>query len=558
MIDQKLIVFHSSPDFSDNPRALYDYVVENSNLEPFWVISDARMCETLSAQGVPCGLVGAEETLEKIAAAHYLVSASFEFAYGKKLGQIHVSAWHGFGPKVVGFFDEATQSADSFKSLDVITTQSDIIAITSRSSQIITSGMFATDPRKALVTGFARNDYLFSEDGRSHLATLFGEDLVDSGASFIFYLPTMRKGLKAEGAQFEDNIFNYSDYDVEALDAFLEAHNAYIVGKLHFADNELVGVDRGLLPRRMLLLSNEDLIERQLTIYHLLNAFDALITDYSSVYTDYLLLDRPIVFSCPDYEEYSRDRGFIADDPRFMMPGSFVETQEGLLDALTSIARGVDPYKGQRSLMMPYFHTYADGNSSRRLFDAMLEASETHVLDCHKDYASLYVSQSSPLLQYVISSPFTGELFFDCGSGYSEENKATCTYALVDVDSDGFVDIEFELPQGAFRALRFDPDNSDRVIIEKIVLRVGGRAFEPSWTNGFEVDGKTVFVGDDPQVHFNNLDVACNGVACIRLKALDLLSDGTRLLAETASDSCGSRHGLRERVRSKVFGKKGE
>ena len=39
----------------------------------------------------------------------------------------------------------------------------------------------------------------------------------------------MRKGLKDEGEHFENNIFNYSDYDVEKIDEFLEENNIYIV-----------------------------------------------------------------------------------------------------------------------------------------------------------------------------------------------------------------------------------------------------------------------------------------------------------------------------------------
>ena len=49
----------------------------------------------------------------------------------------------------------------------------------------------------------------------------------------------MRKGLKDEGEHFENNIFNYSDYDVEKIDEFLEENNIYIVTKVHFEGNKL-------------------------------------------------------------------------------------------------------------------------------------------------------------------------------------------------------------------------------------------------------------------------------------------------------------------------------
>lgn len=37
---------------------------------------------------------------------------------------------------------------------------------------------------------------------------------------------------------------------------------------------------------------------------------DVLITDYTSAYFDFLLLDKPVVFNFYDFEEYSETRGF--------------------------------------------------------------------------------------------------------------------------------------------------------------------------------------------------------------------------------------------------------
>lgn len=551
MINQKLIVFHSSPDFSDNPRALYDYVSKNTDYECFWVINDRDACESLLAQGIPCGLRSQGDVQEKIDSAQYLVSSSFEFAYEKKAGQIHVSAWHGFGPKVIGFFDSASQ-ADSFKPLTAITTQSDIIAITSRSSQILTSGMFATDPRKAFITGFARNDYLYTENGRANLASIFGQGIVGSKTKFIFYLPTMRKGLKAEGAQFNENIFNYHDYDADEIDAFLEKHDACVVTKLHFADNNLIKICKENLPNRVLFISNEDLLKRQLTIYHLLNGFDTLITDYSSVYADYMLLDRPIVFSCPDFSAYQNDRGFIANDPRFMMPGTFVESQRSLIKELDAILRGEDRHKQYRDFMMPYFHAHTDGNSSQRLFDTMVTAARIHVPDCHKDYASLYVDQGSPLRQYVTSSPFSAEIFFDFGDGYSEENKRIFTYKLDDADDDGFIRINFQLPDNRISSLRFDPDSSNRIIINGVSLEIGGISLLPAWTNGVMVKDKIFFPESDPQVHFQDIHVSGRQNACLKFRAFDFLCDGIHLLIEAESDSINK---PLNRIKSKLFKK---
>ena len=71
----------------------------------------------------------------------------------------------------------------------------------------------------------------------------------------------------------------------------------------HFADNEFYSKGNFKLPSRMIFLDSYMLNKNYLTIYHIMNAFNVLITDYSSVYVDFMLLNKPIIFSCPDLEK---------------------------------------------------------------------------------------------------------------------------------------------------------------------------------------------------------------------------------------------------------------
>ena len=82
------------------------------------------------------------------------------------------------------------------------------------------------------------------------------------------------KGLKDEGEHFEKNIFNYQDYNVEELDKFLEKRNAYIVAKVHFADNELYKSGDFKLPKRLIFLDTDIMNSNMCTIYHIMDAFD--------------------------------------------------------------------------------------------------------------------------------------------------------------------------------------------------------------------------------------------------------------------------------------------
>ena len=153
-IEKDLMVFISSPDFADNSRGLWEYVVKNTNYKTLWIIRDKAIYDLLLDNGIECALEGSELAKETISKAHYLITSSFDLAYEKKVGQVHVAAWHGFPLKVIGFFDSAASNPESFDDLKIITTQTDLITATSRFSHLTLSGMFAVDPRKVKETGY--------------------------------------------------------------------------------------------------------------------------------------------------------------------------------------------------------------------------------------------------------------------------------------------------------------------------------------------------------------------------------------------------------------------
>ena len=422
--------------------------------------------------------------------ADCFITSSFEFAYAKRKNQIHVSAWHGFPLKLIGYFDSASPNTD-FMNLKVITAQSDIITATSRTCQLNMSGMLSVDPNKVKVTGFPRNDLLYTENGKENLKKLLNVDL---NSKFIFYLPTMRKGLKDEGKQFEDNIFNYDDYDVHALDVFLAENNAYIVAKFHFADQEYYKKNNFEIPKRMILLDTSTMNEQLLTIYHIMNAFDVLITDYSSVYVDYLLLDRPIVFSCPDLEKYKKDRGFVVEDPSLLMPGTLVRNQKELINSL----RACDFEKDKRKNMMSYFHKNCDSYSSKRLYDEIVKKFLNNDYDFDKKLGKAYLPGYSDLCSYNMD--LHTEIYIDKGNGLNENDKL---YIDKNVQNNGD-EIVYEISGlKDVTYMRFDPDTNGHWVIENLKIKANDTLLPFHVFNGVQVENKIFLLEFDPQIHID-------------------------------------------------------
>lgn len=494
MVDEKLMVFESNPDFSDNSRGLWEYVHNNTDFETCWFVKSSKVLDKLQKNKINCVLKDTPEAETITSKAKYLITSSFEFAESKSKEQVHVSAWHGFPLKLIGFFESASVTSN-FSSLKIITTQSDIITCSSKFSQLTIGGMFSVDPRKVKITGFPRNDILFNSNGRKNLEKLTGLNL--DGSKLIFYLPTMRQGLKEEGKRFNENIFNYSDYELKALDIFLEENDAYIFAKLHFADNSYYSRSLFELPKRIIFLDTDMLLDKMLTIYHLMNAFDVLVTDYSSVYVDYLLLNKPIIFSCPDIEKYKEDRGFIVDDPEFLMPGKKVKSQVELIESLKSVLQGVDDYRIDRENKMMLFHSNLDGNSSKRLFEEMMNNS---FVDANKDYANLFLPNYSPLYQYTLTGVV--DCYFDKGEGYSELEKKEIHYSF---DVNQKVEFDIELPPQTIN-VRFDPDRKARWILRNLEIKnQDDLSLSFNVVNAVEKDGDIILVDNDSQIHINNI-----------------------------------------------------
>jgi len=94
---------------------------------------------------------------------------------------------------------------------------------------------------------------------------------------------------------------------------------------------------------------------------------DALITDYSSISTDYMLLSRPIIYVLDDYEEYQKARGLSPENALDLLVGYHVMNISDLENAITEVYTGIDKYADARDKLLLLMHTHADGNASKRI-----------------------------------------------------------------------------------------------------------------------------------------------------------------------------------------------
>lgn len=216
---------------------------------------------------------------------------------------------------------------------------------------------FSADDEKMHLSGLPRNDYLFSN---VKLPEIFN----NRGKS-VMWLPTFRHGIGMSDSSIDIPILK-SD-NIQELADFLKKKNIKIFIKAHpLQANKFDDLLQGVQVDSLQLITDDELRDNGITLYEMLGSMDALITDYSSVYFDYLLLNRPIGFTIEDMEEYEGNRGFALSNPKEFMPGPQIRTLIELQSFLTALVDGVDDYYYSRKRVNDLANYYQDNNNCRR------------------------------------------------------------------------------------------------------------------------------------------------------------------------------------------------
>lgn len=227
----------------------------------------------------------------------------------------------------------------------------------------ITRSMHDIPRDRLLVTGFPRNDVLYSRlrgerIGLNESALDTAVDRVNEGP-VVIYAPTWRE------AYGERNGTPLSEIDLplEKLDRVFAAHGGHLYLSPHPASSLDVPDE---LPNISALESGGDL-------YPFMRYCDALITDYSGIFYDFLLLDRPVVFYAPDLPEYLKDRELYFEYEDHV-PGPIVRDGTGLIDAVEGLLKGVDRFEEERASLREEFYENTSGQASERVYRAVREA----------------------------------------------------------------------------------------------------------------------------------------------------------------------------------------
>ena len=282
----------------------------------------------------------------------------------KRPDQVVVNLWHGFGYKTAGVNDAAWRDGKDF----------DYVLVPGPAYIDAAAAFFLCGKQRVLPLGYPRYD-VYGENTDREEKLIRSKVTPDHDAKIVIWMPTFRKTGKPELMGGESEIVYNFDLpllnnaeELTELDRYLKEARVMIVIKRH--PYQLRYQCEGNSYSNIKFISNEDLEACGADLYRLLTRTDALISDYSSVAVDYLLLDKPMAFSLDDYEQYKDSRGFIFENMLDYMPGHHLYNAEDLKEFIADVSSGADPFREQRAEMMKEVQSPCDGYAAR-IWDAV-------------------------------------------------------------------------------------------------------------------------------------------------------------------------------------------
>ncbi len=354
---RNLIIFNSFPDYSDNAWSLYQYICrERKDLTRKYTILWAQDHKPTVTHGYRVNYVK-KKSIRGIwcfLRASYIISTHGYFPNVRSgKGQVQVNLWHGCGYKDIPVKERYYRG--------------DKTIVTGEIYRKLHSIVLSVPLREVYATGLPRNDRLFRPCHALKKAGIRRE----KWEKIYIWMPTYRKAAighhTVDGNVSGFGLGGLTKEEFGTLNQVLQRKGALLIIKPHPMDSvhvQELGEFSNILP-----LTHQELLARDIELYELLPETDCLLSDYSSVIIDYLIMNKPVVMTLSDMEEYRTSRGLLFDDMERYLPGPIISDMNSLLDYLEHADETDEKWRDKRKELQELFHKYPDGNSSKRVSD---------------------------------------------------------------------------------------------------------------------------------------------------------------------------------------------
>lgn len=308
-VDENLIFYsaHQGAGMLCGPYAIFRKLMESRDFDDYthvWQINDPRekkqlkkeLCDWTNVRFVEKNSKGYFKALTS--AKYIIINNTLPFYFTKKPEQVYVNTWHGIPLKTLGY--DVPDGKYTARNMTRNFLMTDFLISPCRFMTKIYLESYKLDgiyTGKLLENGYPRNDILLHTKRDDIVEKLINRGIsINEHKKIILYAPTW-KGVSFERAEMDLARYDeFCDYLYEHIDT----EKYQILIKPHPM------VYKQLSKRKK---RSGRYIPQSIDTDELLSVTDVLVSDYSSIFFDFLLTDRPIIFFIPDLESYREYRG---------------------------------------------------------------------------------------------------------------------------------------------------------------------------------------------------------------------------------------------------------
>jgi len=354
-------------NFSDNAKYLFLYCSSEKEINSYWITKNKALVESLRSDGLKAyykySIMGI-----------WLSISSKVYVYDSRTGSINhwtsagafkVNLWHGSPLKTIDrditvkhnafYIGNHTWGLKRYLVRMIMPewfVVADLMIATSEKVRGYFNSAFGC--KKIEVTGYPRNDIISNPSlYAKHL--VFEQNIIESISTekTILYAPTFRDTNRYD---------RKTPIEWDRLNDLLKKNDTTFLIKLHRHDYSMAMKEN---------YSHIRVLHNESDMYPIFSKVDLLITDYSSIFFDFLLTDKPVLFYPYDQDDYlTKDRSMY-DEYNTVTPGHKAYNFESLFEKLELFFKQPSALKESDlnyQLIKKMYNQYNDGNSSKRTY----------------------------------------------------------------------------------------------------------------------------------------------------------------------------------------------
>ncbi len=355
---RNIILFESIPELCDNTKAVFDEMLQrgmNHRYRLYWLLrsKSVKVPKEKNVHGVYVKSFFGKLRWTWLCLRAVCMICCNDFLVTRNQGQTSFYLTHGTPIK-------------SIRKYYVIPERIDHVLVASEELRQMCAYEFNTVPEKLTALGFPRNDVLHR--GGKAVKELFEGDF----QKVVVWYPTFRQHKNGLTTASSNALPIIGDPEAARyVNDCARQQGVLLVLKPHFAQDVSKIKDSGLSNIRF--IDDSFFTKNGISSYDFVGGCDALITDYSSIYFDFLLCHKPIAVVWDDIEDYRKNPGFAIDVEQYVAGAEKIYDGTDLCGFIERLAAGDDLLAVERDRINRIANVADDDQNSRRVVDFIIK-----------------------------------------------------------------------------------------------------------------------------------------------------------------------------------------